>query len=201
MKVSHQLFYWHFTRYCLCLLLDTLVSCQFLSKSTVVLITIVALFIQLSTIIYWEYVGLYGKKWGCCDTASSVVHGRTPLYTIYKSLFSFFFSSSSSTNSSCVWAVPTLRRVCVNTVTYEPRVTTTNILLLLPCPQTRPPLHQADSQSHKLKLHLHLPVWPSCLLKPDGAIQTYMIWEMCYMDRVSYTFSGSVSSCFSCILL
>ena len=47
---------------------------------------------------------------------------------------------------------------CVNTVTYEPRVTTTNILLLLPCPQTRPPLHQEDSQSHKLKVHLHLPV-------------------------------------------
>ena len=58
---------------------------------------------------------------------------------------------------------------CVNTVTYEPRVTTTNILLLLPCPQTRPPLHQEDSQSHKLKVHLHLPVWPSSLLKPDAA--------------------------------
>ena len=92
MKVSHQLFYWHFTRYCLCLLLDTLVSCQFLSKSTVVLITIVALFIQLSTIIYWEYVGLYGKKWGCCETASSVVHGRTPL--LYSTKVSFPFSSS-----------------------------------------------------------------------------------------------------------
>ena len=202
MKVSHQLFYWHFTRYCLCLLLDTLVSCQFLSKSTVVLITIVALFIQLSTIIYWEYVGLYGKKWGCCETASSVVHGRTPL--LYSTKVSFPFSSSPPPHppilhvcERCLLCV-----VCVLTRSHMSQEWLLPIFfyyyhVLRPDPLYTRRTHNLINLRCTCTYQFdHQVCWN--LMQQD--IQTHMIWKVCYMDRVSYTFSGSVPSCFSCFL-